>query len=274
MAVLLTGNGLLGTLLPIRAQIEKFSTLHIGVLGSAYFLGFAVGCVSAPFVVRRVGHIRSYTAMVCIASSVVLIHALSLNPYVWWLLRFITGFCFAALYMIIESWLNEKSTAANRGVIFSFYSVISMTVITAGQLMISLHNPGDFHLFCFAAILISLAAIPIALTTAKSPAPIEVVKLRLRRLYRSSAVGSTGCLAVGLVNGSFWSVGPVFAQKSGLDISGVAFFMSITVIAGALGQAPLGFMSDRTDRRRIIAFTCFAAALSAVGMIFFYKLMG
>ena len=180
VAILLTGNGLQGTLLPLRAQIEAFSMLDIGLMGSAYNLGFALGCLLASFIVRRVGHIRSFTAMICIASSVALAHTLFLKPATWWLLRAITGFCFAALFMIIESWLNERSTKENRGTVFSIYTIISLTVLTVGQLMIMLYDPAAFPLFCIIAILISLAAVPVALTTAQAPAPISNVKIRLR----------------------------------------------------------------------------------------------
>ena len=233
VAILLTGNGLQGTLLPLRAQIEAFSMLDIGMMGSAYNLGFALGCLLASFIVRRVGHIRSFTGMICIASSVALTHTLFLKPTIWWLLRAVNGFCFAALYMIIESWLNERSTKENRGTVFSIYTIISLTVLTVGQLMIMLYDPAAFPLFCIIAILISLAAVPVALTTAQAPAPISNVKIRLRRLFNTSQVGFAGCLTVGLANGTFWSFGPIFAKQSGLDISGIAFFMSITAIAGA-----------------------------------------
>ena len=266
---LLTGNGLQGTLLPIRANLEKFSTMDIGILGSTYFFGFALGCWIGPYLVRRVGHIRSFIALVCITASIALIHALYPIPLVWWILRIFTGFCFAALYMIIESWLSEKSTSDNRGMIFSIYSIISMTVLTAGQLMITLYDPAGFQLFCMVAIFISLSAIPVALTTATSPGALYVVRLRLIRLYRISPVGVAGCFAVGLANGSFWSVGPVFAQRMGLDISGIAYFMSITVIAGAIAQAPLGLASDRMDRRKVIALTCVSAAVAGLAMILF-----
>jgi MFS family permease len=219
--------------------------------------------------VRRVGHIRVFTAMVCLATSGGLAHALFLAPYIWWPLRAVTGFCFASLFMVIESWLNERSTNENRGTIFSIYTVICLTVLTAGQLMITLYDPATFPLFCLVAILISLAALPVALTRAQAPAPIATVKIKLGRLFNLSPTGFAGNLAVGLTNGSFWSLGPVFAQQSNMDIAGVAYFMSLTVIGGAVSQFPIGWASDRTDRRRLIVFTCSGAALSGVGLALF-----
>ncbi len=271
VAILLMGNGLQGTLLPVRAQLEFYTSFDIGVLGSSYFLGFAVGCYFGPHVVRRVGHIRTFTAMVSLASSVALAHALVLSPFLWWPLRATTGFCFAVLYMVIESWLNEKADNENRGVVFSIYTIINLTVITIGQMMLTLGSPTAFPLFAVASILVSLAALPVALTTAPAPGPVATVKVRIRYLYRLSPVGFVGALAVGLANGSFWSLGPVFAQSNIFVVgtTAVALFMSIAVIAGAAGQWPLGWASDRWDRRKVIIFACLGAGLAGVGMSVF-----
>ncbi len=274
VAFLLMGNGLQGTLLPIRANIEAFSTLEVGILGSSYFLGFAAGCLLGARVVRRVGHIRAFTAMVSIASTTALVHALVPSPVAWWFLRAATGFCFAVLYMIIESWLNERSTNETRGSIFSVYTIINLSVLTLGQLMITLYDPAAFPLFALASILVSIAAVPVAMTTAPAPAPLGDVRIRIRRLFNMSPVGFAGCLAVGLANGSFWALGPVFAQQSGMNVAGVAFFMSVTVIAGALGQWPLGRASDMVDRRKIIIGACLAGALAGVGMVVFNEFWG
>jgi MFS family permease len=268
---LLMGNGLQGTLLPVRAQLELFSTTDIGILGSFYFSGFAAGCYFGPYVVRRVGHIRAFAAMVSLASTVALVHALVLMPALWWPIRAITGFCFAVLYMVIESWLNEKSTNETRGLVFSVYTIINLVVLTIGQMMMTLADPRSFPLFAIASILVSLAALPVALTTAPAPAPIASVKIRIGYLYRSSPVGFVGSLVVGLANGSFWSLAPVFAQSSSAlgGTSGVAVFMSVAVIAGALGQWPFGRLSDRIDRRKVIVIICLGSAVMALGMSLF-----
>ncbi|MEQ9606596.1 MAG: MFS transporter [Kiloniellaceae bacterium] len=264
VALLLMGNGLQGTLLPVRANLEAFSATDIGILGSAYFLGFASGCLYGPRLIRRAGHIRTFAALVAIASCVVLVHSLFLNAYLWWLLRAMTGFCFAVLYMVIESWLNEKSTNDTRGFVFSLYTIINLTVITIGQLMLGLDRPENFQLFILASILVSLAAVPVALTKAEAPAPLQSVKIRVGHLYRLSPVGVVGCLAVGLANGSFWALAPVFAQNKGADSWGVAIFMSVAVIAGALGQWPLGRLSDKMDRRRVIIGAACGAAVAGI----------
>jgi MFS family permease len=262
VALLLMGNGLQGTLLPVRANLEAFSTTDIGILGSAYFFGFACGCFYGPRLIRRAGHIRAFTALVAIASCVVLVHALFVNPVLWWMLRVVTGFCFAALFMIIESWLNEKSSNETRGFVFSLYTIINLTVVTMGQLMLGLDRPENFPLFLLASILVSLAAVPIALTRAEAPAPVLSVKIRLPHLFRLSPVGVIGCLVVGIANGSFWALAPVFAQSKGADTWGVAIFMSVGVLAGALGQWPLGRLSDKMDRRRVIIGAACGAAIA------------
>lgn len=268
VSLLLMGNGLQSSLLPVRASIESFSAIDIGILGSAYFLGFAVGCIYGPYVVRRVGHIRTFTAMATIASCVVLVHAFVLNSAIWWGLRFITGICFAVLYMVIESWLNEKSSNENRGMVFSYYTIINLTVVTAGQMMLTLDDPTNFMLFSFASILVSLAAVPVALSKSAEPAPIQSVKINFRELLRTSPVGVAGCLTVGLTNGAFWSLAPVFAKGESNDVNTIAIFMSVTVIAGAIGQWPLGRMSDRMDRRRVIMLVCLGSMSAGVFLIF------
>ena len=265
--MLLMGNGLQGTLLPVRAQFEEFSALDIGVLGSSYYIGFALGCLLGPRAIRRAGHIRAFTAMVAIASTISLAHALILNPAAWWILRAGTGFCFAALFMIIESWLNAKSTNETRGLVFSVYTIVNLTVITIGQMMLTLDSPFEFPLFALASILVSLAAVPVAFTTASAPQPPALVRIRPRYLYKLSPVGFVGCFAVGLANACFWSLGPVFAQQEEGDVLAVAIFMSLTVIAGAAGQWPLGRASDRMDRRKVIIVASIGGALAGVGLM-------
>ncbi len=268
-ALLLMGNGLQGTLLPVRGAIEGFSAMSLGVLGSAYFVGFAAGCFVGPSMVERAGHIRAFAAVVAIASTTILAHAIVTVPLAWWILRAITGLCFATLFMIIESWLNEKSSNEDRGLVFSIYTIIQLSVITVGQMMLVLAEPSRFPLFAVASILISLSAVPLALTRADAPGPIETARIDFARLSRTSPIGVAGCLVVGLTNGSFWSLGPLFVQSGGGDEKQVAFFMSAAVIGGALGQWPLGTLSDRIDRRRVIQAAGLGAATAGLAVAFF-----
>ncbi len=272
-ALLLTGSGLQGALLPVRAYVESFTTLEVGILGANYFLGFAAGCAIGSHIVRRVGHIRTFTAMVSLASAMVLAHAIMLEPVVWWICRGITGLSFAVLFMVIESWLNERSNNENRGRMFSIYTIINFSVVAVGQMMLTLADPRAFTLFASAAILISLAALPVALTRAEAPAPLEAVQIRVVHLYRRSPVGFAGAGVVGLANGAFWSLAPVFVLDSPLGggANMVAIFMSLAVVSGAIAQWPFGHVSDRMDRRIVILVSCIGSAAVGVAMALFFN---
>lgn len=260
-AILIAGNGLITTLLPVRAEIEAFGTFQIGALGTAYFVGFVAGCVGGPRMIGRVGHIRAFAALSSIAAAAALTHVLLLEPAVWWLLRFVVGLCFAGLYVVIESWLNDQAASANRGTVLSTYTLVHFGALTAGQFLLAAHDPAGFVLFGVAAILLGLALVPVALTRAASPRRPEAVGLDIRRLWRLSPVGFVGCLTVGFVNGSFWSLGPVFASRSGLDVGALVYFMAGATLAGALAQWPFGRISDRIDRRFVIVAVAIGAAV-------------
>ncbi len=269
VAILLTGQGLQGTLLPVRASLEGFSTMSIGLMGGAYFFGFTLGCLRGPKWVHRVGHIRVFAAMTAVASAAPLLHGLWLDTWIWWLLRLLSGYCFAVLYVVIESWLNEQSTNQNRGAVFSAYTLITLTVLAGGQQMLLLYDPQDMALFALASALVSIAALPVVLSITPSPDPTDAqVKLDVRRLFRISPTGALGCLTAGLANGSFWSLAPVFIAGSTEDISHAAWFMTAAVMGGALGQWPLGLWSDRVDRRWVVAFAALMG--SAIGALIWW----
>ncbi len=266
VAFMLMGNGLQSTLLPMRAQLEAYSSVEIGVLGSAYFVGFALGCWRGAILIRRAGHIRTFAAVVAIASTSALVHALVVEPVIWWAIRLLSGGCIAILFMVIESWLNEKSTNETRGLVFSVYTAINLTVISIGQLMIAFGNPEGFPLFLMASILISWAAVPVALTKSESPAPPEQVGIRIGYLLRLSPVGFIGSFVVGVTNGAFWALAPVVAQGGTSNTPLAAIFIAVAVIGGAVGQYPLGKISDRMDRRRLIVVVAGLAALAGLGL--------
>ena len=252
VAILLTGQGLQGTLVPVRAGLEDFSTLTIGIIGASYFFGFTVGCIVSGNLVRRVGHVRVFAAMTALASAVPLLHGLWTQPWVWGILRFIAGLSLAVLYVVIESWLNEKSTNANRGTVFSVYAFITLTVMAVGQMMLLLYDPLKLNVFAMVSVLVSLAAIPVALSKAPQPAQPETVTIGIAKLYRVSPAGFLGCLAAGLANGAFWSLAPVFTASYSDSISLAAWFMTAGVVGGAIGQWPLGVLSDSIGRRQIL----------------------
>ena len=263
VAILLTGQGLQSTLLPVRANMESFPTLAIGLMGGAYFLGFTLGCLRGIQLVQKLGHVRVFAAMAALASAAPLLHALWLDTWVWWMLRLTSGYCFAVLYVVIESWLNEQSSNENRGTVFSAYVFISMTVLAVGQQLTVLYDPREMTLFAIASVLVSIAAIPVVMSTSATPRHANAVRLDLRRLYRISHTGMWACLASGLANGAFWSLAPVFTAGISDKVSLAAGFMTGAVIGGAAGQWPLGYWSDRVDRRIVIAVL--ALSSSAVG---------
>lgn len=262
VAILLTGQGLQGTLLPVRASLEAFSTISIGLMGAAYFLGFTLGCLRGGALVRRVGHVRVFLAMTALGSSAPLVHGMLLDPIAWTLLRMLAGFCFAVLYVVIESWLNERSSNENRGVVFSTYVMISLSVLAAGQMMTLLYDPSGLELFVVASVLVSLGALPVALSTSPSPEQPTKIQIDIQRLFKISPSGAAGCLATGLANGAFWSLAPVFTAALSGDTSFAAWFMTSAVIGGAMAQWPLGYASDKIGRRKIIL----AAALFGIGL--------
>ena len=265
VAILLTGQGLQGTLLPVRANLEQFSVFGVGFIGGTYFLGFTLGCLFGARMIGRVGHVRVFAAMTAAASASPLLHGLWINIWSWAFLRSVSGFCFAILYMVIESWINEKASNENRGTIFSAYSLINMTVLAVGQQMLLLDDPRTLTLFAVASVLVSLAAVPVALSTSEHPRMVQTVRLDIRYLYRNSPTGMLGALATGLANGSFWALAPVFAAAYSDDLAVVAWVMTATVLGGAVSQWPLGHLSDRIDRRYVMAlisFGGFAIAMS------------
>jgi MFS family permease len=272
VAILLTGQGLQGTLLPVRANLEGFSTLAIGLMGAAYFFGFTLGCLRGSVLLRRVGHIRVFAAMTAAASAVPLLHGLWVETWLWWLLRCVTGYCFAVLYVVIESWLNEQATNETRGAVFSAYTLITLTVLAVGQQMLLLYDPQQMYLFAIASAIVSIAAIPVVLSVAPTPGQVEQnVRVDVRRLFRISPAGTLGCLASGLANGSFWALAPVFVAGYSSDISLAAWFMTSAVLGGALGQWPLGFWSDRVDRRWVVGFAALCGLVVGAAIVLFFE---
>lgn len=265
-ALLLIGHGIQVTLLPLRAEIEGFTPAEIALTGSSYFVGFVVGCLVAPRIIRRVGHIRSFAVLASMFSALVLLFHGVPEFYPWLVLRFVVGCCISGLYMIIESWLNESSTRETRGTVLSSYTMINLTMIVVGQQLLNYADPSSATLFGLAAIMLSLAIIPVSLTLSLAPAPIEPMRINISRVWEISHVAVAGAVASGLVTGAFWSLGPVYARGVGLDTSQLTVFMSAVVLGGALFQMPLGKLSDKLDRRVVIMFTALFGAIISVLM--------
>ncbi|RBP50667.1 MFS transporter [Arenicella xantha] len=267
VAILLTGQGLQGALVPTRAALESFPTATIGAIGAAYFLGFMIGCLRGGVLISAVGHVRVFAAMTALASATPLLLGLWTDPWFWSVLRFLTGFCFAVLYIVIESWLNGIATNKTRGLIFSVYVFITLTVMAIGQMMLLLYDPQALQLFVIASILVSVAAIPVALSRSEAPVKPRAVRIDLRRLISISRAGTASCFAAGLTNGSFWAVSAIFATQYTGDTDSAAWYMTAGVIGGAVCQWPLGYLSDRVERRKVLIGTALGAGLLSIFIV-------
>lgn len=251
-AILLMGNGLLSVLIPVRADVEQFSRLEIGLLGSTYYAGLMAGCLLGPLVIARVGHIRAFVAFTAIVTITPLLHAIWTEPIFWSALRALNGLCFAGLFMGIESWLTGAATMETRGRVLASYTVVNLTVVTVGMQMMVLGSPGGFELFSLVAILYSLAAVPVALTRTSAPVPPKTGKLRLVWLVAVSPAAVAGCFLTGAINGAFWALAPLYGRSAGFSLTEVAMFMTLAVLGGAASQWPIGYLSDRVGRRPLL----------------------
>ncbi len=274
-AFLVMGNGLQQMLLPIRAQIEGFDTVQIGAMGSGYFLGFVLGCLTAPRLILIAGHVRTFAALVSIASAAALFHPIVIEPLSWFIFRILTGFCLSGLLLVMESWLNERATNETRGRVMSAYVTINFSMITVGQLLVAIMEPASFVLFSVASVLLSLAAVPILLSRSPQPSPIRIVRFRPKALFAISHAGVAGALLIGMVNGTVFALGPLFAKTVSGSVDFAAYFMCAVVIGAAIGQWPVGMLSDRFDRRRVmIGIAASSAAVSALFLLLSPPLVG
>jgi len=258
-AILLAGGGLLSTLIAIRAQLEGFPILAIGLMTSAYFAGFIAGCLGTPYLVKRVGHVRVFAALSSLIAASVLVHVIVIHVPTWLFLRVVTGFSFAGLYMLIESWINEQSPNDKRGQVLSIYRMVDLGAVTAGQFMLTFSDPKEFVLFSVVAIFICMAIFPISLSTSKAPIAVTETSLNLKRLAKTSPLAVAGCFAVGLANGAFWGVAPVFVQQLGHPLVVVSLFMSVAIASGAALQWPVGWLSDKLGRRPVLILLAFVS---------------
>lgn len=261
VSMILFGHGLQSALVPLRAEIEGFGTLAIGISVSFFFGGFVFGCLLGPLLIMRAGHIRAFAAMVSLASAVALLHPLLINEIAWSLFRFTTGFCIAAFYVVIESWLNERATNENRGLIMSTYVVVALVGIMVGQFATAFASVEGFTLFIIASIVVSVAVIPITMTTAAQPAPITLVLFRPKHLYNTSPAAFLSALLIGVSTASTWMLAPVFATGRGFDTSFAAIFAATMIGGGATAQWPLGRISDKFDRRLVIVILGIGSAI-------------
>ncbi len=258
--LLIGGNALIGVTTPLRAHIEGFPDLTIGLLGSAYFAGMLAGTLAAPVIIRRGGHIRAFAAFVSLAVVSVVLMPVFVWPTAWLVFRALIGFVFAGLYAVIEAWINAKATNANRGALYALYQIANFSASATGQLALQPLGPGGFSPFAVAAALLALAIVPMAMTSVDPPAEPRSVRPRLLWLTRVAPISCLAVLAAGAANGASFALGPVFAVDIGMPPDRAPLFTSAIVIGSALGVFPIGFISDRLDRRLVMAAVMIAGA--------------
>lgn len=262
--ILLGGNGLQVTAVAVRASLEDFSPALIGLLGTAYYVGFIGGCLLAARLILRSGHIRVFAALAAVAAIAAIALVLLVEPWVWLLARAATGFAFAGLSTVIESWLNEGAKNTSRGRVLSRYRIVDLCAVTAAQFLMPLIGAGGFELFAVVAVLFCAALLPVALSTARDPAPPESPSLRVGRVWAISPLSCMGCITIGLTSGAFRTIGPLYAQGIGFGVSEIALFMSAGILGGALLVYPLGWLSDRLERRIVLIIATAGATLAGI----------
>ncbi len=262
--ILLIGGGLLATLVSVSAELHGFSITAIGFMTSCYFAGFMGGCLGTPYLVKRVGHVRVFAALSALTAASVLMHMIVINVPAWSLLRVLTGFSFAGLYMLIESWINEQAPNDKRGQVLSVYRIVDLSALTVGQFLLTTADPKAFTLFSIVAILVCLAIFPISLSASKAPIAVTETRLNLKKLMRISPLAVVGALAVGMVGGAFWGVAPVFVTQLGHPVLIVSVFMSAVILAGAIMQWPMGWLSDHVGRRQVMILASFGGAAAGL----------
>jgi len=251
------------TLLPLRASANGMPEYLIGVSASCYFAGFALGCVAIPLIIARAGHIRSFAVLAAVMISVILCLDMLDHWAAWLLLRFMTGVAVSGLYTVIESWLNSQATPESRGRILAIYTLITLLALGFGQVLINVGPVESSTPFTLAAMFMALAIIPVGMTRRLAPAPLGSTRIRFRLLYQRSHSAFAGAILSGLVTGSFWALGAVFASNFSQTPRDVSLFMIAAILGGAFFQYPIGWLSDRVDRRRVLLCLCLASVVTA-----------
>ena len=264
MMLLQVGNGMQSTLLGIRGEIEGFSTLEMSLVMSGYFVGFLFGSRMAPDMIRRVGHVRVFAALGSLISAVMIMYPLWTDPYAWGAARILIGFCFSGVYVTAESWLNDAADNENRGKALSLYMIMQMVGIVSAQALMLVADPGGFVLFIIPSVLISLAFAPILLSVSPTPAFSTTKPLSLLEILKISPLGCVGMFLLGGIFSAQFGMAPVYGAVAGLSVAEISTFVSVFFIAALVLQYPIGWVSDRMDRRVLICGTAVALGFGGI----------
>ncbi|TVS05586.1 MAG: MFS transporter [Rhodobacteraceae bacterium] len=269
MMLLMVGNGVQGTLLGIRGAIEGFSTYQMSIVMSAYFAGFLFGSKMAPELIRRVGHVRVFAALGSLISAVLVLYAAIPDWMVWTLLRVLIGFCFSGVYVTAESWLNNTASNENRGQALSLYMIVQMVGIISAQALINFADPAGFMLFIIPSVLVSLAFAPILLSISPAPTFGTTKSMSIRELYGVSPLGVMGIFLMGGVFAAMFGMTAVWGTEAGLSVFEISLFTAAIYFGGLVFQYPIGWLSDRMDRRRLLIIVALiGSAGGAMAVVF------
>jgi len=280
-AIISLAHGLQGTLIGVRAVVEGFSFISTGFIVAGYYVGYLAGSKFIPIFLKRVGHIRVFAALASLASIAILLHSVFIEPYMWFLIRILSGISLAGIYVIMESWLNDKSTNQTRGQILSIYMIITFAFLGMGQFLLNLSDPAKVDLFILVSILLSFALLPILLSVTEAPNITNPKNFSLKELFIISPLGFVGAFFTGLSHSAILGYGAVYAAAKGLGLFEISVFMVIVTSCGALFQWPIGYISDKIDRRVILigvtlvasGLSLFIVASSYISLIIFFILL-
>lgn len=264
LMLLMVGNGMQGTLLGIRGDIEGFSTLSLSIVMSAYFAGFLFGSRAAPEMIRRVGHVRVFAALGSLVSAALILFPVATDPISWTALRIVIGFCFSAVYVTSESWLNNSTTNETRGQALALYVIVQMVGIVLAQILLGFGDPSGYVLFIIPSVLVSLAFAPILLSVTPTPAFESTAPMSFRKIFEVSPLGCVGLFLLGGVFSAMFGMGAVYATQIGLTVREISVFIAMMYVGGVVLQYPIGWASDRMDRRRLIVLVAAGCVLSTL----------
>jgi MFS family permease len=262
--LLLAGGGAIATILSISGSRAGFDPTMIGLIGTGYFAGYLVGCFVNPRLVKSVGHIRVFAAYSAVAGASTLLFVLFVEPWVWIAVRALAGFCFSGLFMVMEGWINGASTNQTRARVFSIFRMVDMTFVAAGQFLMPIIGLEGFAIYALISMVTCISVVPVALGDRSNPKPPKEMVVNVPTIWRISPLACGGCLFVGLTNTAFRLIAPIYVSDIGFNLSHVASFISIAILASALMQFPLGWLSDRLDRRIAIMLASGGAVLAAI----------
>jgi MFS family permease len=264
MFMLMIGNGLQGTLLGLRGDMEGFSTFALSVVMSAYFVGFLFSSQLTPKLIGRVGHVRVFAALGSTISAVLIMYPMLVDPWVWTFGRVVIGFCFCGVYVTAESWLNDASTNETRGQALSLYLMVQMAGIVAAQYIVSQGDVSGYILFILPSIFVSLAFAPILLSIRPMPQFAQTKPMTIRSLIDASPLGCVGMFLLGGVFSAQFGMSAIYGARVGLSVSQISVFVSVIYVAALVAQYPIGWLSDRLDRRLLIMGVGFVGGLGAL----------